>query len=238
MTVNGRLYTAVLQPRKKHIGMIGRRYGRLTVKICLGIFRGLLFWECQCDCGEKKEIPTGELPSRNECCACAKRKGGNLRHGMSSKRKSTPEYGAWLSMKDRCLNQKNINYKNYGGHGRIVCDGFINSPEAFVAAVGLRPSQEHSIDRINNEGHYSCGKCDQCIAAARPMNIRWATRLEQSRNSRTNVWLTLNGETSCALDWSRKTGIPDYTIVRRKRRGWTDERTLTEPAIHAQRRRQ
>ena len=43
--------------------------------------------------------------------------------------------------------------------------------------------------------------------------------------------LTLNGITKTASEWGRTTGIPAATIVSRKSRGWTDEKTLTEPVF-------
>jgi hypothetical protein len=41
--------------------------------------------------------------------------------------------------------------------------------------------------------------------------------------------LTLYGDTLSAAEWARETGIPLATITSRKARGWSDERTLTEP---------
>lgn len=43
---------------------------------------------------------------------------------------------------------------------------------AFIADVGPRPSKEHSIERLNNDGDYEPGNC------------KWATRSEQASNTK------------------------------------------------------
>ena len=42
--------------------------------------------------------------------------------------------------------------------------------DRFLAHVGLRPSERHSLDRIDNDAGYM------------PGNVRWATQAEQVRN--------------------------------------------------------
>lgn len=88
-----------------------------------------------------------------------------ITHGLSK----TVENKAWRAMKNRALNPNCPKYHRYGGRGIGVCGRWMTF-ENFFADMGLRPSDEHSLDRIDNDGDYEPGNC------------RWATRIEQMRN--------------------------------------------------------
>jgi len=76
------------------------------------------------------------------------------------------------SAKARCRNPKGWGYAQYGAKG-ITFSSEWNSFRQFVADMGLRPSAEHSLDRIDNAKGYEYGNC------------RWATRKEQAANKGT-----------------------------------------------------
>src|SRR4051812_12730576 len=98
-------------------------------------------------------------------------------HGMWE----TPEWRAWHSMRNRCNVPTSKDYERYGARGVRVCANWNSSAGAFLADMGQRPSLGHSLDRRDNDGHYSCGKCAECLANGWPANCRWATASEQAR---------------------------------------------------------
>lgn len=83
----------------------------------------------------------------------------------------------------------------------------------FIGCIGERPSPAHSLDRIDNDGHYECS------------NVRWATPKEQTLNRRVNV--TFRGET--ATEASRRLGGEDSLVKSRLRYGWSNEEAFTRP---------
>lgn len=97
-----------------------------------------------------------------------------ISHGHSIGTKRSPEYRAWAHMRQRCVNPNDSRYNRYGARGISVCDRW-NEFESFIADVGNRPSENHSIDRIDNNGN-----CE-------PGNVRWSTKSEQMRNTSRSV---------------------------------------------------
>jgi len=126
------------------------------------------YYECKCDCGNIKAIRGTHLSSGGtKSCGCLAKE---LR--SSHNKSSTTEHSTWLSMKGRCSNSRNISYKNYGGRGITVCDRWLNSFENFYEDMGERPSDNHSIERVDVEGDYT------------PDNCVWLEKVYQNRNQR------------------------------------------------------
>jgi hypothetical protein len=142
------------------IELRGRAFGKLTViERAHNAKHGQPQWLCLCQCGVLKIIRGDSLrQSRTVSCATCQK-------GISR----TPEHFAYSAAKSRCTKADHPNYQNYGGRGiefRFV------SFQAFLAELGKKPMPQHTLDRINNDGHYE------------PGNVRWATRQEQQLNRR------------------------------------------------------
>lgn len=85
-----------------------------------------------------------------------------------------------------------------------------------------------SSQRIDNNLHYSCGKCNQCVENGWQLNCRWATFEQQANNKRNNKKITFNGQTLTIAQWSKKTGIPQGAISYRLKKGWNIKDILTK----------
>jgi len=199
--------------------IVGKKFGRLTVLEILDERhpRNHIMALCRCDCGSDAKVIWTQLRSSNtRSCGCLQLDAMKNRRNPCSRRTHPAEFRVWSAMRTRCTNPRQKHYQRYGGRGIAVCERW-NSFENFLADMGPKPSAEHSIDRIDNDGNYC------------PENCRWATGSEQARNKRGNTVLTHDGKTLCAVEWAEITGISAWNIRNRIHLGWTAERALTTP---------
>jgi hypothetical protein len=154
---------------------IGHVYGRLTVERFVRADKHGKYYECLCGCGNRKIIRIDHITSGlTLSCGCLLKEivGNRMRkHGEFG----TRLYRIWASMKNRCYNTKQQNYKWYGGRGITVCDEWLNDYVAFRDwALSHGYLANLSIDRIKNDENYI------------PDNCRWVTMKEQANNRRSN----------------------------------------------------
>lgn len=203
----------------------GLRFGRWTV-LSLDEARSVdaegkvkgARWNCECTCGTTKSVLSSSLTGgRSSSCGCLNID-SHQSHGLSYH----PLYDTWSGIRGRCLNQKKSNYKFYGARGVEMYLPWVNDPQAFIdwveSALGEKPSAEHTIDRIDNEhGHYE------------PGNLRWATQVEQTNNTRSTVHIEHNGVTRTLAQWCHDLGLSYDTTWSRLKRGWTTVQALSTP---------
>lgn len=115
-------------------------------------------------------------------------------HGLSR----TQVYYSWIGMKTRCNNKSDDHYPNYGGRGITVCKRW-ESFENFFSDMGHRPENK-TLDRKNNDEGYSKENC------------RWATPLQQARNSSRTCFVMFKGEKRVLRELSEEYGIPFSTV--------------------------
>ena len=208
--------------------LIGRRFARLTVTGRADLDAGgHQRWYCICDCGKKRiAVSGGLLHGKTRSCGCGKERG--LGNALYKKYDGSREASCFQSMHHRCspkgASWKGSAWKHYGGRGIRVCerwsldaDGFKN----FLADMGRRPSLKHSIERNDVNGNYE------------PANCHWATRREQTRNTRRTIRIVVEGREVLLVDEVRARGLDYTTVFRRLQRGWDDARALTTPGRKA-----
>ena len=138
--------------------------------------------------------------------------GGIIKHGLSR----TPTYRSWVSMLGRCRDPDHVGFKNYGGKGIKVCERW-HSLSNFIADMGMRPSLDHSIERIRSSEDYAPGNC------------RWATIVEQNNNTTRNHFIEFNGKRQTLAQWAREIRVPHDTLRHRIYSGWPTDKALTTP---------
>ncbi len=162
----------------------GERFGELVVVRYVGVVRQHSpSVECICDCGgttiaEASRLRRGVKLDCGLSVHWPSYRGGHARSGNRH-----PLYNTWLGMRQRCFNPNYQDYRRWGGRGITICWGW-RGPEGFqhfVVDMGERP-RGTSIDRRNNDGHYSCGHCPECLREGWPANCHWATVEEQQHN--------------------------------------------------------
>ena len=193
-----------------------QRFGRLFVNKFVGISPNRhTIWEVQCDCGTIKTILGYKLVyGHTKSCGCYRKDFPKLTKTLWTKEEKCLR-SIWRAMKHRCLNPNNKHYKDYGGRGIIVCERWLDFNN-FLVDVFPRPPK-FSLERINNNENYC------------PENVRWASMKDQQNNRRNNRKITLKEITKTLTEWSRETGLSIHVIFYRLKRGWSIERTLTEP---------
>ncbi len=111
-----------------------------------------------------------------------------------------PNYAIWAGMKARCTNSKAPNYQNYGARG-ITYDSKWEHFAEFCRDMGVRPTKDHSIERLDNDGNYEKSNCV------------WATRHEQAMNRR-RFKNNTTGAVGVKLKGTRYTAEVTYKLKR------------------------
>lgn len=138
----------------------------------------------------------------------------NYKHGL----RNTRLFRIWGNMKTRCHNHRSPSFKDYGERGITVCDEWRNDFQAFYDWSMSHGYEDHlTIDRIDNDGNYC------------PENCRWVNMKEQTRNTRRNHLVEIDGEIRSLIEWCEIFEINYRTVQDRLKRGWTQEDALMLP---------
>lgn len=154
--------------------LIGKKFGRLTV-IERDFSKQRCYYICKCTCGKLKSVQGHHLKSgATTSCGCYHKEQAskaNIKHGQ----KGTSLYNRWKTMRQRCNNPNNKNYKNYGARGITICEEWSNFNSFYEWSMNNGYDEKLELDRIDNNKGYS------------PDNCRWTDSITNNHNRRNTV---------------------------------------------------
>lgn len=138
----------------------------------------------------------------------------NYKHGLCK----TRLYRIWCKMKERCYNEKNIKYKDYGGRGIKICEDWLSDFAKFYDwSVNNGYNDELTLDRIDFNGNYE------------PKNCHWATQQEQQNNRRDNVHINVNGKDFTISQLAKLIKSKPASVAYRLKHGWSIDDIINKP---------
>jgi hypothetical protein len=184
---------------------------------------------CRCECGAEKWIRRVSIAGgKTKSCGCFGRAIIGKRtttHGLTKNDEPRLRmYGVWAAMRQRCNNEKDREYPDYGGRGIKVCEEWESFENFRTHILSLVPEgcgdipKGLSIDRFPDmNGDY------------KPGNIRLATSIQQCRNTRRNRMITVGNVTRCVSEWAEIQGFSPKIIFDRIKSGWSEADAVSHP---------
>ena len=172
------------------VDLSGEKFGRLTVIERIGSTNNQKsLFLCKCECGNEVNVVGGNLKSgTSKSCGCLKMEKKKKPNSEIRRKIKTVYYG----MVSRCTNERNKQYKDYGGRGIKVCEEWILSSDAFVEwAIENGYNIGLSIDRIDNNEDYC------------PHNCRWVDYYAQANNTRKNHYVEYDNKKMTVSQFAR-----------------------------------
>ena len=84
--------------------------------------------------------------------------------------------------------------------------------------MGYKPTQDATIERVDNNGSYS------------PENCKWVDRKTQANNKRSNINLTYRGKTKTLAQWAESLELNYGFLKYRIDAGWEVARAFETPS--------
>lgn len=204
---------------------VGHRSGRLTIVSFEGLTafgRGkAAYFRFRCDCGTEFVAQKSNVigKSNRTDCGCSRRKPEGTAPAGATR---NPLHKVWRGMLDRCSNQKNKSFKDYGARGITVCDRWksgadgLTGFECFCRDMGERPHRL-TIERVKVNGNYEPGNCV------------WLAKGDQSKNRGNVRLIRIGSELKTIPEWCGQSGVSYWTAYRRIKNGWPPDMAVSTP---------
>ena len=159
--------------------------------------RGDTLYKVRCqECGYEKCVCYGDVTGNKTINTCMHLIRKKLSDAEPTKWNNHRIGHIFNSMKRRCYNENDKNYKWYGAKGIKICDEWLNNPKLFEEwSLQNGYTDELTIDRIDEDKDYS------------PDNCRWITHIENAKYKSTTSMIEVNGEVHTGKDWSKILGL-------------------------------
>lgn len=196
--------------------LAGERYNRLTIIKELEKVENDRRFLCRCDCGNEHSVSLNSLRMGNvKSCGCYRKE--KLSQLYKKHGKSKLKY-IWSTMKGRCLCVTNNRFKYYGKRGITIAEEWLFFDNFQIWALANGYKEGLSIERSDVNGNYE------------PSNCTWIPKSDQPKNARSNINVTINGETKYIAEWCRIYKINCFTVYNRIKKGnYNAEQALTTP---------
>lgn len=200
------------------MSVVGWVYNKLTVLEDLGSVKWRRRVSARCECGVVKKYALTDLKTGNtKSCGCSAYL-SKTKHGQSGH----PLYKVWQGMIDRCTNEKNERYRDYGGRGVSISSRWRNDFGEFYDWAKDKWKRGLHLDKDIRSGmttgNFYC-----------PELCCFVTPKENSRKKRNSIILKFDGKEVCLKDWASIVNIPYGTLMVRYNHGWDTEKLLTTP---------
>lgn len=104
-------------------------------------------------------------------------------------------------MKRRCLEQGFKDWSRYGGAGILIAPQWVDSFEQFLADMGLPPTPEHWLARLDTSAHYV------------PGNVIWTLHAPQMSRRQFCRKVVVNGQFMTAAQAQKVLGSPTRNSI-------------------------
>lgn len=208
--------------------LIWQKFNQLTITKYLGSINSVNKVMAVCDCGIEKEYRLCNIigNGKTKSCGCFNKMVTKERntltktiHGLTGH----PLMSVWNSMKSRCYDTTDKQYKNWGAKGVRVCKEWLEDPKVFydwAIANGWEKGLQIDKDKLATTKPGLLYSPEFCCFLTAKENAFYKTN---------SIMLEYNGENKSISEWAVVLNI-HYTLIQsRYQYGWAAKKIFETP---------